>query len=79
MPIAKRPNVSTSDAKDRQAEAFISGAGKPERSAQENRKPMTLRFPPELIERIDRAAKRLGINRTAFIVQSAAEKLERMG
>jgi predicted transcriptional regulator len=37
-----------------------------------------IRIPPDLIKRIDRGAKRLGITRSAFIVQSAAEKLERM-
>ena len=37
-----------------------------------------VRFPPELLTRIDRAAKRLGLTRSAFIVSSAAERLERM-
>ena len=31
-----------------------------------------------MLIRIDRAAKRLGISRSAFIVSSTAEKLERM-
>jgi len=31
-----------------------------------------------MIDRIDQAAKRLGISRSAFIVSSAAERLERM-
>jgi predicted transcriptional regulator len=38
-----------------------------------------IRIPPELLKRIDEGARRLGISRSAFIVQSAAEKLERMG
>ncbi len=33
---------------------------------------------PEMLARIDRAAKRLGISRSAFIVSSTAERLERM-
>jgi len=37
-----------------------------------------IRIPPAILERIDTGAKRLGISRAAFIVQGAAEKLERM-
>jgi hypothetical protein len=37
-----------------------------------------IRIPPDIFKRIDHGAKRLGISRSAFIVLSAAEKLERM-
>ena len=37
-----------------------------------------LRFTPQMLERIDRAAERLGQNRSAFIVLATAEKLETM-
>jgi hypothetical protein len=37
-----------------------------------------IRIDPPLLERIDRGAKRLGLSRSAFIVSSAAEKLEKM-
>jgi len=37
-----------------------------------------IRIDVELLERIDRGAKRLGISRSAFIVSSGAEKLGRM-
>ncbi len=40
--------------------------------------PTMIRIDPDLLERIDKGAKRLGISRSAFIVSSAAEKLERM-
>jgi hypothetical protein len=80
MAIAKNPLRNTPAAPDRQAEAFISGAGvKPtEAMPRVNRKPTMIRIPPAILERIDTGAKRLGISRAAFIVQSAAEKLERM-
>jgi Ribbon-helix-helix protein, copG family len=78
MAIAKNPHSNTAAIKERQAEAFISRAGKPEEAGHENKKPTMIRIPPELLTRIDRGAKRLGISRSAFIVQSAAEKLERM-
>jgi hypothetical protein len=65
---------------DRKAEAFILGAAGAinPAPATENRKATMIRIPPALLERIDRGARRLGISRSAFIVQSAAEKLERM-
>lgn len=80
MAIAKNPKRNTPDATDQQAEAFISGAGQPAGASQkdQNKKPTMIRIAPDLLERIDRAAKRLGISRSAFIVSSAAEKLERM-
>lgn len=80
MAIAKNPNRNQSAAPDRAAEAFISGAGQPERTNERdpNKKPTMIRIDPDLLERIDRGAKRLGISRSAFIVSSAAEKLERM-
>lgn len=80
MAIAKNPKRNTSAASDRDAEAFISGAGQSpateERDA--NKRPIMVRIDPDILERIDRAAKRLGISRSAFIVSSSAEKLERM-
>jgi Ribbon-helix-helix protein, copG family len=44
----------------------------------ENKKPIMVRIDPNILKRIDSAAKRLGISRSAFIVSSTAEKLERM-
>ena len=52
--------------------------------AQENeerspkKEPIMVRVDPAILKRIDHAAKRLGISRSAFIVSSAAERLERM-
>jgi uncharacterized protein (DUF1778 family) len=37
-----------------------------------------IRVEPKLLQRIDLAAKRLGITRSAFIVSSAARELERI-
>ena len=83
MAIAKNPKRNQSANTEQDAEAFISGAGQPATSASEetaspNKKPIMVRIDPTMIERIDRAAKRLGISRSAFIVSSAAERLERM-
>jgi predicted HicB family RNase H-like nuclease len=79
MAIAKNPLRNTPATSDRQAEAFISGAGaQPVDEAHENKKPTMIRIDPELLKRIDNAAKRLGISRSAFIVSTAARELERM-
>ncbi len=79
MAIAKNPKRSPQPVADREAEAFISGAGQALKNGRDqNKKPTMIRIDPDLLERIDRGAKRLGISRSAFIVSSAAEKLERM-
>jgi hypothetical protein len=41
-------------------------------------KPIMIRFPRHILAGVDRAAKQLGISRTAFIVQSSAEKLTKL-
>jgi hypothetical protein len=76
MVIAKNPLRNKNETKEK---AFIAKSGQPDLEASEgNRKPTMIRIPPDLLKRIDHGAKRLGISRSAFIVQSAAEKLERM-
>jgi hypothetical protein len=81
MAIAKYPKRKTDAATEEQAAAFIAGAGAPQQEPESegNRKPTMIRIPPDLLKRVDEGAKRLGISRSAFLVQSAAEKLERMG
>jgi Ribbon-helix-helix protein, copG family len=84
MAIAKTPERPTSQTKEQREEAFIKKGAlakpepQPEAQPTANKKPTMIRIPPDLIKRIDQGAKRLGITRSAFIVQSAAEKLERM-
>jgi hypothetical protein len=75
MAIAKNPKRNLSEQK---AEAFISDAGQPPHVESANRKPVMLRIPADLLPRIDRAAKRLGLTRSGFLVSSAAERLQRM-
>lgn len=69
MAIAKKPNSNQNDnIKDKAADAFIAGAAKPA-AANGGRKriPTMLRFDPDLLGRIDAAAKRRGISRSAWI------------
>jgi predicted HicB family RNase H-like nuclease len=82
MAIVRNPKRLRATASDRKsselrAEASISGANGAEATDQ-NKKPTMIRIDPDLLTRIDRAAKRLGISRSAFIVSSAARELERM-
>jgi hypothetical protein len=65
---------------DQKAEAFISGAGTAKLApvADENtgRAVVNMRFDADLLRRIDAAAKRQGISRTAWLHVAAAKALE---
>jgi Ribbon-helix-helix protein, copG family len=75
--MAISENLKRNTSKEAKAEQFIAEAGKPKRG-DSPLKPIMIRIPQDMLERIDRAARRLGINRTAFIVSSAGRELERM-
>jgi hypothetical protein len=81
MAVVKRPKRNLKDSDEKKAEAFINGAGTGKGEGDESaggKKPILVRIEPELLERISKAARRLGISRAAFIVSSAARELERM-
>ena len=81
MAIAKNPRRNRPAHVETAAESFIAGAGQgpaAEKPRDGNRVPIMIRIDPNLLERIDKGAKRLGLTRSAFIVSSAAEKLELM-
>lgn len=76
MAIAKKP---VSDHKD--IDAFISGA--PQKETQKKtadsgggRSPCVIRFPPDLLARIDAAAKQRGISRAAWLCMVATRALD---
>ncbi len=77
MPHSVKPANS-----DKRAEAFISGAGLPSPSAPSARAPegskvvVNMRFDAALLQRIDAAAKRQGISRTAWLHGAASKALE---
>lgn len=73
-------NESASEAEKKWIEKFCTGGARLANivHAQGDKAPVMIRVPAGWLERIDRAARRLGINRTAIIVSAAAEKLERM-
>jgi hypothetical protein len=83
MPISKNPKRKTAAKENERAiEALISQGGAPANvveAAEEGGtlKPIMIRFPRHILGRIDLEAKRLGITRTAFIVQSTVRELDR--
>ena len=72
MAIAKNPKRK----EDQTADAFIAGVSS--RAQHADKKPILVRVDPELLERIDACAKRLGLSRSAFLVSSAAQRVENM-
>lgn len=81
MPIAKKPSSNTNknqETKDESAaEAFISGADKPAAPTErQNKTPILLRFDPEVLKRVDAAAKRRGISRSAWIQFTVSRALD---
>ncbi len=75
MAIAKKPHrQQPATAEERAAERFISGAETPKAAGHRN--PTTLRFDPDLLARIDAAAKRRGISRSAWIQYTLSSVLD---
>ena len=54
-----------------------SGANPPRKRDPDARLPVMIRVPPDLLVRIDRAARRLGLSRAAYILSSTVKELER--
>ncbi len=89
MAIARRPSsnrtVSPSRDAEQAASAFIQGAGnavaeEPALPIVDARKtPIMLRFNGELLRRVDTAAKRRGISRSAWIAFKISEALDAEG
>ncbi|MBM4257965.1 MAG: ribbon-helix-helix protein, CopG family [Deltaproteobacteria bacterium] len=81
MAIVKNPKRNIKPKAEREAQAFIANAGTnqiTDELRKQNKEPIMIRIDPDLLRRIDHAAKRLGISRSAFIVSSAARQVESM-
>jgi uncharacterized protein (DUF4415 family) len=82
MAITKKPgrnsNAITTRDKDRAAEAFISSAGQTTAPAEETPKkvPLMVRFDADVLKRVDEAAKRRGISRSAWIQFTVSRALD---
>jgi hypothetical protein len=76
MAIAKKPEQHHRDIdSEKAAESFITGVEQP--SARRERKiPILVRFDPHILARVDQAAKRKGISRSAWIQFMVSRALE---
>ena len=75
MAIAKRPPRQTKMS-DKRAEKFIRAASANETEEEERFVQTPIRFPPSLLARIDRAAKRRGLSRSSWIRYAATKELD---
>jgi predicted HicB family RNase H-like nuclease len=81
MAIAKKPknyqNAIASPHQEKAAEAFISGAGQATPATPESgKKPFLIRFDQDVLKRVDSAAKRRGISRSAWIQFTVSRALD---
>lgn len=83
MAIARKPNSNPKPPVDDAADAFIAGAVKPATPAIEaaaedgpRKAPVMLRFDRVLLAKVDSAAKRRGISRSAWIQFTVSRALD---
>ena len=80
MAIAKKPRSSTTPTQpadaEKAAEAFIAGAGGTPEQAETRKAPVMIRFDRDLLERVDAAAKRRGISRSAWVQYTVSRALD---
>ena len=80
MTITKKPKgntkVSVMQNEDRAAEAFISEAGQAPAEKPAKKIPIMMRFDPEVLKRVDEAAKRRGVSRSAWIQFTVSRALD---
>jgi hypothetical protein len=80
MVIAKKPSRSTSNTQpadaEKAAEAFIAGAGGAPEQADSRKAPVMIRFDRDLLKRVDAAAKRRGISRSAWVQYTVSRALD---
>jgi len=87
MAITKRPQsgplrLASSEDQERRIEAFIAGGRttgetRPDPEPESKRARVMMRFDPALLGRIDAAAKRHGVSRTAWLHMVASRALEK--
>jgi hypothetical protein len=78
MPITKHP-ARKPKTKDKQAEKFIMAAPKVSSNSEPDGRfiQTPIRFPKELLDRIDWAAKKRGLNRSSWLRYAATRELDK--
>lgn len=88
MAIAKKPGSNQAKTPEAKAEQFISGAANPQPAPTTTapgegddgkRKPAMIRFDPALLARVDAAARRRGISRSAWVQYTLSRVLDDEG
>jgi hypothetical protein len=79
MAITKKPsrntNVIAGRDDEKAVQAFIAGSAKANEE-EATKKPVLIRFDPQLLERVDTAAKRRGISRSAWVQFTVSRALD---
>jgi hypothetical protein len=85
MAIARKPGSKPAQAPDAKADHFIAAAGQAAAPApvaalqadgEGRRRPVMIRFDRDLLARVDKAARRRGVNRSAWISYVVSQALE---
>jgi hypothetical protein len=85
MAIARKPGGKPDRSPEAAAERFISAAGAPQPATAAaapqadgggRRRPAMIRFAPDLLVRVDRAARRRGVSRSAWIQYTLSKALD---
>ena len=80
MAIAKKPksnhSASSKPNTEQAAKAFISGIGEEDTKPTTKKIPIMMRFDPSVLEKVDAAAKRRGISRSAWIQFTVSRALD---
>lgn len=75
--IPEEPNKIPPKIADKKAEDFINGAVKKVLGGASGKAVVNMKFDASLLEKIDEAAEKMGINRTAWLHVASSEKLSR--
>lgn len=79
MPIAANPKRKPAPDAESRATAFIAGAGAGAgtgSAAPDRRAPVMIRFDPALLARVDEAARRRGVSRSAWVQFTLSRALD---
>ena len=81
MAIQRKPKRSTPSGDDSAVQDFITGTARTPQGEEKTRAkktPVTMKLASDLLARIDQAAARAGVSRTAWISMMASDALKRV-
>ena len=75
MSIVKKSKANLEDIASKKADAFIEGTGRKPQD-REKKVPILIRVDPDILRKVDAAAKSKGVNRTVWILYQIGAALE---